>query len=506
MLFYIALSFVLLIFSIILCNKRKSNLILFSLFWFIFFIITDIYIVSNYFTWRWIDQSVIYQIFSWFKWAWIKSDYLIILFWIVLIILWILFSYFIYFYIKKNISKIIEKKAINKLSFIFLLISIIIHPIFNNILELNWYYIEDYLQENKIDNNKNINFYDYYKIPTFQKANEDNKNLIFIYLESFESLYLDKTVFPWLTNWLNKLKEESTYFNNIKQWYWASWTIAWMVWSQCWLPLITNWWWEGSAKQPDAFLPSAVCMWDFLKYAWYNLNYIWGASLEFAWKWNFYKAHWFNSIEWKEELEKNLNNKDYNYDWWLYDDDLFDLAYKKYEKLSESDEKFGLFMINMDTHWDKWVKSKKCDNIEYTKEDSILNSYHCTDYLVSDFINKIKNNKNFKNTTIVIASDHLAMNNNNSVDILNENKDKRNILFFILNSDNKEKIEINKKWSTQDIWATVLSKIWFDVKQLGIWFNLLSGSWFTVTDQNPNIIFWKWDDYYESFWNDIKLK
>lgn len=522
MIIYIFISFILLIISTILCNKKKISLILFPFFWFLFFLTSNIYIISNYFTWKWIDESVIYQFFYWFEGAWLGSIKLIIFIWFWIFILWIIFSYISYFYIKKNLIKknkniSIDFKTkdfktnknilVNFISIFFLFLSIIIHPISLNILELNWYYIWELSNIKYIWELNNTKFDDYYKIPSFQKATQNNKNLIFIYLESFENLYLDENLFPWLSNWLNQLKKESTYFSNIKQAYWAWRTIAWMVASQCWLPLITSWWWWNSMHWIDSFLSWAWCMWDFLKNAWYNLNYMWGASLDFAWKWNFYKTHWFNLIEWKKELEAKLTNKNNFTDWWLYDDNLFDLAYKKYEKLAESDEKFGLFMINMDTHWDKWVKSEKCRNIKYNDdENSILNSYKCSDYLISDFVQKIKNNVNFKNTSIVIVSDHFAMDNNNSVDILKKNQEDRRILFLILDSDNKNKSEINKNWSTLDIWATVLSNIWFNISQLGIWFNLLSSTWFTISDQIPNIVFSKWKKNYESFWSYPSIK
>lgn len=490
---YIIIIFLLLFWAIKISNKNKKNAIVFSLFTLFFFIISDIYIVSNYYTWKWFNEAVLYQIFSWIKWAWIISNYSIIIFWFLFIILWITSSFFVYKYINKNINDNKTNYYINKFTYIFLILLILIHPLTNNILKLNWYYFNELL---KSKTKEEIKFEDYYKIPSFQKANNKNKNIIFIYLESFENLYLDENIFPSLTNWLNNLKKQSIYFDNIKQWYWASWTIAWMVASQCWLPLISNF----AASKSNLFLEKAVCMWDFLKYAWYNLNYIWWADLEFAWKWNFYKTHSFDSVEWKQELLNKLTTQNYFYDWWLYDDTIFDLAYEKYEKLSQNKEKFGLFLLNMDTHWDKWVLSKNCENLKYSEEDSILNSYHCTDYLVSNFVNKIINNKNFKNTSIVIASDHLAMNNNNSTKELNKYEDKRNLLFFIIDSENKKYININKDWNTQDIWATVLWNLWFDVEQLGIWFNLLKENNFTITKQNPNIIFGKWNENYESFW------
>jgi phosphoglycerol transferase len=500
------ISTIILIFSIILIDRNKKQFILLLFFVFLFLIITNIYTISNYFTWKWIDESFIYHLSYWIEWAWLKSDTYIILIWVWLSILSIIIPLLIYKYLPK-------KKNNNKFKSIIALICIIIafitHPFTKNILELNWYFIE-----NKIsDTNSNIvntitwkTFQDIYKTPKQQKATLENKNIVFIYLESFENLYLNEKLFPWLSNWLNKIKKESTYFSNINQAYWTSRTIAWMVWSQCWIPLITSWWWWNSMHWMDSFLPWAFCMWDFLKNAWYNLNYIWWSKLSFAGKWNFYKTHWFNSVKWKDELIKNLKNKEYKYDWGLYDDTIFDLVYKEYDTLSKKQDKFWLFMLNLDTHWAKWVISKECGDLKYNdNENSILNSYHCTDYLLNNFINKIKQNDNFKDTIIVIASDHYAMSHNNSIDIIKKKEEERLMLFLIIGNYQKNKI-ISKRWTTLDIWPTTLSAMGFDVNNLGLWVNLLNNNIKTIEKEYNDFTFPKWKKEYESFWKYPSIK
>ena len=495
------ISIIILIISIVLINKKGIYFILFLFFTFLFLIITNIYTVSNYFTWKGVDESFIYHLTYWIGWAWLQSDIYIIIIWIILLILSILIPLFLYKYLYKNKTNS-NANLKTFIAFLFLIIAFVLHPFTKNILELNWYFIG-----NKVINSKIINtiswksFEDIYIIPELQDASLENKNIIFIYLESFEKLYLDEELFPWLSKWLNKLKEESIYFNNINQEYWTSWTIAWMVWSQCWTPLINSWWWWNSMYWMNSFLPWAFCMWDFLKGAWYDLNYIWWSKLNFAGKWNFYKTHWFNNAEWKDELIKYLTNKGYQYDWGLYDDTIFDLAYKKYEVLSKNENKFWLFMLNLDTHWAKWVISEECKDLKYNNDKkSILNSYHCTDFLLSNFIKKIKNNENFKDTIIVVASDHYAMSHNNSINILKEKEDERSMLFFVIAPDAENK-KISKRWTTLDIWATTLSLMWFNVNNLGLWVNLLNKNMKTIQEEYDDFIFSKWKKNYESFWN-----
>jgi len=492
----IVLSFSLIIIWIIITNKTKNNWVLFSVSLFFIFVLTNIHFISNYFTWRWLDQSVVYHLITWLKWVWMSWYNNLIAFSIVVFASWFFISYFTYikskniFPNKKNIFIII-------LSYVLLIFSLVVHPTTINVLKLNWYYINELSFEKSDD----FNFNNYYKIPDFQRATNKNKNLIFIYLESYEELYLDDSLFPWLSNWLNQLKNESIYFSNIKEYYWANRTIWAMVSSQCGIPIEIPWWLDNPIHWEKSFMTKAVCMWDFLKQAWYNLNYIWWWSLDFAWKGNFYRSHWFSSVIWKEKILQSMNDKDYYYEWWLYDDTVFDYAYKEYEKLASSNQKFGLFLLNMDTHWVKWVRSKKCNDLKYNKnKKSILNAYYCTDYLISNFIRKVRSNENFTNTNIVLMSDHLAMYLNNSSDILYKKKDKRNLLFMILDSENKEFKEINKLWNTFDIWAIVLSNIWFDINQFWIWYNLLSNNIYSIKDKNNKINLYKWKKDYTTFW------
>lgn len=464
------ISFLSLFISYFFLKKTKVSLAIFGFFIFLYFVISVFYIASNYFTWNWVDESVIYHLSVWLWWAWFWADLKIILIWAFILLIWIILPFLVYFYSKKD-KKSWKNSILYRLIFsFFFLFSFILHPILKNFYEL-WYlsFSEDNLKEDFLTEQEKEKIY---FIPEINKKG-NTKNLVFIYLESFEKTYLDNNIFPNLTPNLNKIREESISFENVRQAYWTSWTIAWMVWSQCWIPLINSWWWWNSMHWIEDFLPRAFCMWDFLKKSNYNLSYIWWANIEFAWKWNFYKTHSFDAVSWRYELESVLKDKSYQNDWWLYDDTLFSVFYDKFDNLSKSSKNFWLFMINLDTHWDKWVLSNSCKNKIYDKnnKDSVLNSYHCVDYLVWELIEKLKSHKSYKDTVIVIASDHYAMRHNNSFDILEKNKSKRKQLFLVLNWWEKN-LKIDKEWSTLDMWATILHSLWFDIEKFWSWVNL----------------------------------
>lgn len=485
-------SFILFIFSLLFFYIGKSNkkvsIIFYLSFVLLFIFLSNFYYIFNSFTWNWFDNSVMYYFRYWSEWTWWWEYKKLFLIGFTLFFLGFLFIYFYYkLFNKKKVINFKYNLILKKMSFIFLILSIILHPLVNNIVSIYWFSSEKNIQ------NDWLIFSDFYKVPYISDIWK-KMNFIYIYLESFEKIYTNDNIFPWLTPNINQLKSKSILFDNLYQAYWSSWTIAWMVWSQCWIPLELP---RSSNISWSWYLSKAYCIGDYLHDAWYDLNYIWWAKLLFAWKWDFYKTHKFDYLKWKDELESSLYDKNYQYSWWLYDDTNFDNLYNRFDELSKKDKPFWLFTITMDTHWDTWVLSNKCNWLKYNDDkNSILNSYHCTDYLLSDFIERIKKHPNFKDTVIFIWSDHYAMENNNSFDIIDKNRDSRWLLFMIYDSTNKYNKIINKKGDTLDIWATVLSYLWFKVDELWLWDNLFNEN----INRDPRIFLSKWKREYEKFW------
>ena len=298
------------------------------------------------------------------------------------------------------------------------------------------------------------------------------KNLVYIYLESLERTYLDEDIFPGLAPNLKRLEQESLHFVNLDRSPGTDWTIGGMVGSQCGIPLVTPSGHNGMTGI-DKFLPGARCIGDILSNAGYDLNYVGGASMRFAGKGNFYQTHGFGNVEGREELLPQLDDKDYANDWGLYDDTLFGILKRKYDALSNSGGPFGLFAITLDTHHPIGFESKSCANSLYGDgKNTILNAVHCTDKLVSDFVTYVQNSEEFKNTVVVIASDHLAM-RNTAWDFLQRGKRKN--LFIVLGATNGPK-EIAKAGTTLDAAATVLPLLGAQLDGLGFGRNLLGTS------------------------------
>lgn len=436
--------------------------------WAFFALQSRIYIMSDIFTWNGFDESVLYHLQTGIGWAGIGSDKKIVLTWI---FLFIILMIFIWIWVKNK--KYFIKKY-QKISVLFVIWAIVFHPLSLNIFEL-------FFPKNNLPKNISQEIKDYYQ--TAQISGEWNgKNLVYLYLESFEDLYLDEKIFPWLAPNLQEIAKKSLKINGMKQTFGTQWTIAWMVASQCGLPL------TASAEKTWNIYKNTLCLWDILSQKNYKTYYMWGADLWFAGKWNFLSEHGYSEIIGKNEFLQSWIPSSKMYDWWLYDDVLFEELEKKYNELSQKNEKFLLTSLTLDTHWEFWVVSPKCQNLAYKWEKNILKSYHCTDYLLWEFFKNIEKNKAFQNTIFVITSDHYAMNHNESSNILQKYEDQRQHLFLIY-EPGKSSQTLTKASTPFDKFPTVLSALGFEISRAGLWINL----------------FWQQKTLQEIFWNSQEI-
>lgn len=265
-----------------------------------------------------------------------------------------------------------------------------------------------------------------------QLAASPGKNLVFIYLESLESIYLEESIFKGLTPRIKRLSEQGLSFTNLYQTPGTVWTIAGMVASQCGTPLLYNDYdlVDGNDIMQNGFLSKAICLGDVLNKAGYIQEYLGGASQRFAGKGDFYKSHHYDEVKGFDELISRLNNKEYKTGWGLYDDSLFEIAAEEYIRLADTKKPFNLTLLTLDTHHPDGHPSHSCKVYPY-QDNSILNAVHCTDQLLEKFIKNISRHPSFKDT-VVVLSDHLAMRNN--AEKFYPDKYQRKLFFSILNT------------------------------------------------------------------------
>lgn len=298
-------------------------------------------------------------------------------------------------------------------------------------------------------------------------------NLVYIYGESLERTYFNNDAFPDLAPEMNKLRSESVDFSHTMQLPGTDYTIAGMVASQCGIPLFAPF--EGNASASvSSFFPQNVCLGDILKNSGYQNYFMQGANLRFAGKDVFLRSHGFDHLYGSEELKSVVADPTYRNDWGFYDDTVLDEVWQKYEELSKSGQRFSLFTLTVDTHHPDGFVSRTCQRKKYEiggKVNQSFSAVSCSQEHIAALIEKIKASPYFKNTVIVVSSDHLAM-KNTAWDYLN--KQDRNNLFMIIRGDKPQQEVVGVKRSSLDNGATVLDILGGD-NYLGLGRSSLSG-------------------------------
>jgi hypothetical protein len=282
------------------------------------------------------------------------------------------------------------------------------------------------------------------------------RNVVILYMESLERMYLDAKVFPGLTPNLDRLREQGLDFSGFETFSGATYTIAGMFSSQCGSPLFSSPfaafdYAAGNNNDSTTFQPKLVCLGDVLHAAGYKQEYVGGAPSGFSNKGLFYMLHGYDVVLGLQELEKQNGSSLRQEGWGLYDEDLFRLALERYHRLSQAGEPFNLTMITLDTHPPHGRPSPSCPRYAANSND-VLQSVHCTDYLVGKFIDGMAKDPGWKNTVVLVMSDHLAMRNDSEA-LYPAGYHRQPLLFFL----NAGKGERHSRFYHMDIAPTVLS-------------------------------------------------
>lgn len=241
------------------------------------------------------------------------------------------------------------------------------------------------------------------------------KNLVWIYMESLERMYWDPKVFPGLTPNLDRLRQQGLDFSGFETFAGANYTMAGLFSSQCGVPLFTSPFAgldavAGNDTDVSTFHPKIACFGDVLHRAGYTQVYMGGAPMVFSNKGLFFRLHGYDQTLGFVELEKQADGKLPSAGWGLYDSVLFPLALQRYRQLEAAGKPFNLSMLTLDTHPPDGRPSPGCPQYA-ASANSMLQAVHCTDYLVGKFIDALTKEPDWKNTVVVIMSDHLMMRN-----------------------------------------------------------------------------------------------
>jgi len=483
-----SLSLLLFIASAILyrlkAGRNKSAFIAITLLSAIYIVLNASLLASNYFTGEGINDAVIYTITSNLSGAGVGKYLLpaagmaagLVL--LLIFLTWIL----------RRGNKHSGGKLWALLAIVLALASIKTTPAYQQVASL----VKSQLGKGDSD------FYTHYKVPGTQLRGS-KPNLVYIYAESLERTYFNDAAFPDLAPELGSIKNESLDFSNTQQLPGTEYTIAGMVASQCGIPLFAPF--DGnSSSSLSSFYPQNVCLGDVLKAAGYQNYFYQGASLSFAGKDLFLSSHGFDHAYGFKELKDRVKDPKYRNDWGWYDDTLLDIVFDKYVELAQQNRPFSLFALTVDTHHPDGFISRSCQRKSYLwqgKENKSFAAVACSQEHIARLIERIRATPWFKNTIIVVSSDHLAM-NNSAWKYLNQQD--RSDLFFMLRGDNSTSKVIAVKRSTLDNGATVLDAMGGD-NFIGLGRSSLSSPSLTATYLNIKEKINEWKPDIIKLWN-----
>jgi len=270
--------------------------------------------------------------------------------------------------------------------------------------------------------------------PNPDKAQDSRslKNIVLIYAEGLEQLYMDRETFGDVVPRLRALAAQSRQFTNVYQVNGATTTIAGIVASQCGFPLLVSTHLASNSTMTafDKPFENERCLADILQDRGYATVYLGGAPLAFAGKGNFLRTHGYDRVLGREELMPRLEDPSYGMGWGLHDDSLFGLALEELAALEEGEKPYLLTVLTIGTHHPDGHVAASCAPLP-DSDDSMLQAIYCSDQLISGFIERVRQMTDPDETLIVVFSDHLAM-RNTLWDTLQEHKDRRRLTWFVL--------------------------------------------------------------------------
>lgn len=295
-------------------------------------------------------------------------------------------------------------------------------------------------------------------------ASSKPKNLILIFIESLEATFFKNNVeyMPEVAELAKKYINFSD-TNEIGGFYQVDgtqWTQAGLVSQTCGIPLhlpIEN---HNKFLPRFGYLPKAWCLFDILQSKGYNQTFVTGMAKHYAGVDKFFSSHGkVRILDWSDwkDIYVLSDNDDKVRSKILRDDRLYIEAKKELIRLSTIDKPFAFVMMTMDTHFgDEYFDEKNCDAVY---DERYKNVYGCASKKIGNFINWIKQQPFYNDTAIVVVGDHLVMNDT----IFAEDEERRNLNIFI-NSSTKPYKSKERKFSSFDIYPTILESMGFDVE------------------------------------------
>ena len=224
-----------------------------------------------------------------------------------------------------------------------------------------------------------------------------------------------------------------------------------------------------TSEQP--FMKSVRSLGNILSDNGYNLELIQGSDKEFG-ALDLYSLDNGNYkiFDNNTAKEKGLVSEDY-FEWWgIEDRKVLEFSKEELKELASEDKPFLMMLFTMDTHFKDGYQDNYCEK-NYT--EPLANSYACSSLMISKYLEWLKEQDFYSNTTIVLMGDHQVMQDS----FYSEHKDYDRVNYNAIINSVKEGNNKNRKFSQYDMYPTILASIGADIpgNKLGFGVNLFSG-------------------------------
>ena len=345
--------------------------------------------------------------------------------------------------------------------------------------------IDDYIEE--VRESSTIHE-DYYVIPTesIMKFPDKKRNLIFIYMESIENTYASVedgggkpiNYIPELTQLANehvsisnKDKIGGTYPNER-----SGWTIAALLGATAGVPYKipgNELWGEASAGQYTEFLSGLTTLGDILEKQGYQNYFLCGSEGEFAGRDLYFQKHGnYKILDYNYAVQNNYIPEDYFVFWGYEDHKMYDIAKRELTKIAQNEDPFNFTMLTVDTHMPAGYLCEVCEN-QYPEQYE--NVVACASRQAGAFVEWIKKQDWYENTTVILLGDHNSMVNNFWDDIGDFQRRTYNCFINLPETVDVSNVK-NRDVCTLDIFPTTLAAIGVEIEgdRLGLGTNAFS--------------------------------
>lgn len=304
------------------------------------------------------------------------------------------------------------------------------------------------------------------------------RNLIHIYMESVENSYYDKAHGGYdsrnLMPELMALNEEGIHFSNNQafggphQVSGSEHSIAAMI--QMWAGI------PGGSDPYNFTYPQFTTLGDILHAEGYQTSFMVGADADWGGLRQYYVDHGnFNVIDYKVAIERGLIPPTYKQNWGFEDDKLYEFAKDELTRLSASGEPFYFVLENTDTHFPGGYVSKRMTDKPYSQQ--YANVIHYSQKEVVKFVNWLKQQPFYANTTVVVTGDHKSMDRDFFAGW--DPNYERTVVNMILNSAEPSpgpERTTNRDFAPFDMFPTILHSLGVSIEgnRLGMGTNLFS--------------------------------